>query len=152
MTSVSQPPTGSDEESLGDRKLPHLSAEATKHRRSSLTVGRSELTVEELKSTGVTKLLVERVDDYEGEIARLKPLEQQLYETKAALAVAEEKASNFKKQKLAIELLTTGGAMAGTGLLSMGKGYFADGLAMTLCLAFGVILIAVSLTAKVVYR
>ncbi|SKA33538.1 hypothetical protein SAMN02745126_05353 [Enhydrobacter aerosaccus] len=95
------------------------------------------------------KMLVERFDDYETELTRLRPIENELSEVKADLRVTKAQLDDVKKRKLMFEIVSLAMAAAGSAMLSASKSLFAPEM-LPYGVALALLLIGAALAAKIV--
>ena len=113
-------------------------------RRVSFGKLRRELTDDELKSSGVQKLLLDELDRMEGESATMKSLSIKYNNNREALAVAEAKL----KTSNAFEIISTATVASGSMLFGAAFSLESGGHPNTIMIVMGVVLVVVGVSAK----
>lgn len=149
MADTPEIPTSGSEEEPKSAVPAVQQPDQSKKVRALFSVGRVNLTKEELESPGVLKMLVERIDDCEEELNRLRPVEREALEAKADLRVVKLELVQVKKNKLIFEILATTMLVAGSAGLSAAKSLFTAEL-LFYGVGISLILIAGGLVTKTI--
>jgi hypothetical protein len=126
--------------------VPVSGTNSPKVSRRALSRLKRELTDEELSSAGVQKMLLESLARAEEENEELKTLRDKYYGADKQLSVLQEKL----KTSAALEVVSMGTLAAGTAAMAYAPTLWASQPSGWIVLAFGVVLTAVGIFAKVI--
>jgi hypothetical protein len=126
--------------------VPVSGTNSPKVSRRALSRLKRELTDEELSSAGVQKMLLESLARAEEENEELKTFRDKYYGADKQLSVLQEKL----KTSAALEVVSMGTLAAGTAAMAYAPTLWASQPSGWIVLAFGVVLTAVGIFAKVI--